>query len=43
MDDLIDEFQAGNAYVNVHTNDGIGSPNTGPGDFAAGEVRGQVQ
>jgi len=42
LDDLIAAMQAGNAYVNVHTNDGIGLPNTGPGDFPGGEVRGQI-
>jgi hypothetical protein len=29
-------------YVNVHTNDGTGAQNTGPGDLATGEVRGQL-
>lgn len=43
MDDLIAAMQAGNAYVNVHTNDGIDPPNTGPGDFPGGEVRGQIR
>ena len=33
---------SGNAYVNVHTNDGVDPPNTGPGDFPGGEIRGQV-
>jgi hypothetical protein len=33
---------SGNTYVNVHTNDGVEPPNTGPGDFPAGEIRGQV-
>ena len=42
MADLIAEMQAGNAYVNVHTNDGVSPTNTGPGDFASGEVRGQI-
>ena len=40
--DLIDEIEAGNAYVNVHTNDGVAPPNTGPGDFPGGEIRGQI-
>jgi hypothetical protein len=39
---LINEMRAGNTYVNVHTNDGIDPPNTGPGDFPGGEVRGQI-
>jgi CHRD domain len=34
---------SGNAYVNVHTNDGVAPPNTGPGDFPGGEIRGQVR
>ena len=29
-------------YVNVHTNDGVEPPNTGPGDFPGGEIRGQT-
>ena len=33
---------AGNAYVNVHTNGGVAPPNTGPGDFPGGEIRGQL-
>jgi hypothetical protein len=39
---LIDEIESGNAYVNVHTNDGIAPANTGPGDFPGGEIRGQL-
>jgi len=42
LSDLIDAIEAGNIYVNVHTNDGQGSPNTGPGDFPGGEIRGQL-
>jgi CHRD domain len=34
-------MRAGNTYTNVHTNDGIAPPNTGPGDFPGGEIRGQ--
>ena len=30
------------AYGNVHTNDGVGDQNTGPGDFPGGEIRGQL-
>lgn len=40
---LIAAMSAGNTYVNVHTNDGIAPPNTGPGDFPGGEVRGQIR
>ena len=39
--DLVDELKAGNAYVNVHTNDGVDPPNSGTGDFRLGEIRGQ--
>ena len=34
---------SGGTYVNVHTNDGVDPPNTGPGDFPGGEIRGQVR
>jgi hypothetical protein len=40
---LIAEIEAGNAYINVHTNDGITPTNTGPGDFPGGEIRGQIR
>jgi hypothetical protein len=36
-------LNSGNAYVNVHTNDGAAPPNTGPGDFPGGEIRGQIK
>jgi hypothetical protein len=39
---LLDAIRAGLTYVNVHTNDGVGSTNTGPGDFPGGEIRGQL-
>jgi hypothetical protein len=42
MSDLIAAIQSGNAYVNVHTNDGVDGVNTGPGDFPGGEIRGQL-
>ncbi|GAA2043448.1 CHRD domain-containing protein [Agromyces tropicus] len=39
---LVDEIRAGNAYVNVHTFDGV-DPITGlPGDIPSGEIRGQI-
>ena len=41
--DLITLLQSGNAYANVHTNDGVAPTNTGPGDFPGGEIRGQVE
>lgn len=40
LSDLIELLRAGNAYVNVHTNDGVGALNTGPGDILTGEIRG---
>jgi hypothetical protein len=42
MDDFVAALRAGGAYVNVHTNDGVAPPNTGPGDFPGGEIRGQI-
>jgi hypothetical protein len=39
---VVAALQSGNTYVNVHTNDGVPPPNTGPGDFPGGEIRGQV-
>jgi CHRD domain-containing protein len=42
--DVLTQIRAGNAYVNVHTNDGVGpAQNTGPGDFPGGEIRGQIR
>jgi hypothetical protein len=43
MSALVNLIKAGNAYVNVHTNDGVSPPNTGPGDLPGGEVRSQVE
>jgi hypothetical protein len=42
FDSLVSAMRSGGAYVNVHTDDGQGAPNTGPGDMASGEIRGQV-
>ena len=42
FDDVLERIRTGNAYVNVHTNDGVDPTNTGPGDFPGGEMRGQV-
>jgi hypothetical protein len=36
-------INSGDTYVNVHTNDGVAPPNTGPGDFPGGEIRGQIK
>ena len=40
---VLQAMRAGLAYVNVHTNDGTGDLNTGPGDFQTGEIRGQIE
>jgi CHRD domain len=42
LSDLVAAIQAGNAYVNVHTNDGVAPTNTGASDFPGGEVRAQL-
>ena len=42
FDDLRTAIAEGRAYVNVHTNDFVEPPNTGPGDFPGGEIRGEV-
>jgi len=39
---LLTAMESGNTYANVHTNDGVAPPNTGPGDSPGGEVRGQI-
>ena len=38
LDALIAAIQAGNVYVNFHTNDGVAPPNSGPGDFPSGRT-----
>jgi hypothetical protein len=40
--DLVSQMTAGTSYVNVHTDDGAAPPNTGPGDFPEGEIRGPL-
>lgn len=42
LSDLVDAIEAGNAYVNVHTNDGDPTTSGGPGDLPGGEIRGQI-
>jgi len=42
MADFVALVNAAGAYGNVHTNDGVGDANTGPGDFPGGEIRGQL-
>ena len=39
---LVEAMRSGNAYVNVHTDDGVLPANTGPGDFPGGEIRAQI-
>ena len=42
-DQMIEMMRTGGAYVNVHTTDPTKTThNTGPGDFPAGEIRGQL-
>jgi CHRD domain len=43
VSEVAELMDSGGAYVNVHTNDGIDPPNTGPGDFPGGEVRGDIK
>jgi hypothetical protein len=40
---LVDAFKAGNAYVDIPTNDGVAPGGTGPGDYPGGELRGQIR
>lgn len=42
FDNLLERMRVGTVYVNVHTNDGTAPPDTGPGDFPGGEIRGQI-
>jgi hypothetical protein len=42
LDALTEAIEAGNTYVNVHTNDFQDLANTGPGDFPGGKIRGQL-
>jgi hypothetical protein len=39
---LVAAIESGNAYVNVHTNDGDPSTSNNPGDLPGGEVRGHI-
>ena len=43
LNDLLDLMRSGGVYTNVHTNDGDLVMNEGPGDFPAGEIRGQIR
>jgi hypothetical protein len=40
---VVTAMRSGNAYVNVHTDDGVDPADTGPGDFQSGELRGQIK
>ena len=42
LSDLIEAMRTGNAYVNLHTNDGVDPVNTGAGDFPGGEIRADI-
>ena len=42
LDAVVAALESGDTYVNVHTNDGVAPPDTGPGDFPGGEIRGQI-
>jgi len=43
MSELLAAMKAGNAFVNIITDDGQGAPDQRPGDFSTGEIRGQIQ
>jgi hypothetical protein len=43
LDDVVNDMNTGNAYVNLHTNDGVAPTNTGAGDFPGGEVRADIR
>ena len=43
IDELVEQIRDGNAYVNVHTSDGMDPPDSGPGDYRLGEIRGQIE
>jgi hypothetical protein len=40
---LVDFIESGDAYVNVHTNDGVAPVLNEPGDLPGGEIRGQIR
>lgn len=41
LGEFLRELRAGNVYVNLQTNDGSDPPDSGPGDYRHGEIRGQ--
>ena len=42
LNDLVHQFENNNAYIQMHTDDGEHPQNTGPGDMAMGEIRGNI-
>ena len=42
LSDLVTAMSTGNAYVNLHTNDGVDGVDTGAGDFPGGEIRADI-
>ncbi len=42
FDALLSLMETGDTYANVHTDNGVAPSNTGPGDLAGGEIRGQI-
>jgi hypothetical protein len=40
---VVEAMRSGNTYVNIHTDDGVDPPDSGPGDFPGGEIRGQIE
>lgn len=42
-DTVLVHMRAGNAYVNIHTQDPANAGNNTPGDFPGGEIRGQTR
>jgi len=42
FDDVIRSIRNDDAYLNLHTSDGVDPANTGPGDFPGGEIRGHI-
>ena len=43
LEALVSALDGNGAYVNLHTNDNVAPTNTGPGDFPAGEIRGDIR
>jgi len=42
LGELLEQMRSGNTYCNIHTSDGKDPPNSGPGDYRLGEIRGQI-